>query len=581
MKNESMTRRSHQPLWLIFAIVALFSGGAALADDGHSSEQTRAVEQRSELDAAALAALGISEAGPVVQAIPRPMAPNSGAWAWTNGPYAYDGSGNIAGIGTQTFFYDTQGRLVQASISRLDQPAFQTQAYGYDVFGNMVQRTRNGVLVTLPTDQATNHLATPGATFDEAGNLTEWQADGRSYVAKFDALNMAQSLTGQTSSSFSRHVYMYTADDERIWSWDTTASPDNISHWKVRGLDQKVLRDFENRGDNWTLSRDYIYREGQLLAAVTPTGTLHFSLDHLGTPRVITDDSRVRVGFHHYFPFGEEWTLSSDPQEKESMKFTGHERDADPAGSTESLDYMHARYYSSAWGRFLSVDPVLDIENALGSPQQWNRYSYANNNPISNIDPDGAQVAGFNIHVNADYRRYKTGEISRAQFQQHQRGRSIGALIAAATIFAAEAGPALLTWFLANPNGANQLADAVLSPPGSSTLPVSAVEATFRQALVSGPEKISGFSIFGTKGMVGDVFNRNILSLSADAKGGSSIAGLFKALESEAKAAGATQLRIIGHAIINPKLINPELAKRFGYEFRQINKDTIELVKTF
>ncbi len=66
-----------------------------------------------------------------------------------------------------------------------------------------------------------------------------------------------------------------------------------------------------------------------------------------------------------------------------------------------------------------------------------------------------------------------------------------------------------------------------------------------------------------------------------DAKGGASIGGLFKALEGEAKAAGASQLHIIGHAIINPKIINPALAKRFGYEFRQINKDTVELVKNF
>jgi RHS repeat-associated protein len=53
---------------------------------------------------------------------------------------------------------------------------------------------------------------------------------------------------------------------------------------------------------------------------------------------------------------------------------------------TDTLDYMHARYYSPGVGRFLSVDRHLGHADA---PQSWNRYSYALNNPISLLDPDG------------------------------------------------------------------------------------------------------------------------------------------------------------------------------------------------
>lgn len=53
-------------------------------------------------------------------------------------------------------------------------------------------------------------------------------------------------------------------------------------------------------------------------------------------------------------------------------------------------DYMHARYYSTALDRFVSVDPV---KGNAGSSQTWNRYSYALNNPIKFIDPDGRDVA--------------------------------------------------------------------------------------------------------------------------------------------------------------------------------------------
>ncbi|WP_202627999.1 RHS repeat-associated core domain-containing protein, partial [Cellulomonas sp. APG4] len=44
-----------------------------------------------------------------------------------------------------------------------------------------------------------------------------------------------------------------------------------------------------------------------------------------------------------------------------------------------------ARYYDPTLGRFISVDPVMDLTD----PAQWHGYSYANNNPITNSDPTG------------------------------------------------------------------------------------------------------------------------------------------------------------------------------------------------
>jgi hypothetical protein len=50
---------------------------------------------------------------------------------------------------------------------------------------------------------------------------------------------------------------------------------------------------------------------------------------------------------------------------------------------------MRARYYSSYTGRFMSPDPSgLLYANPL-NPQSLNLYSYAQNNPLTNIDPTG------------------------------------------------------------------------------------------------------------------------------------------------------------------------------------------------
>jgi RHS repeat-associated protein len=71
------------------------------------------------------------------------------------------------------------------------------------------------------------------------------------------------------------------------------------------------------------------------------------------------------------------------------MKFTGHQRDNLGGGTTDDLDYMHARYGSPMTGRFLSVDPVL---GEPGDPQSWNRYAYVVGNPMRYTDPLGLAV---------------------------------------------------------------------------------------------------------------------------------------------------------------------------------------------
>lgn len=67
-----------------------------------------------------------------------------------------------------------------------------------------------------------------------------------------------------------------------------------------------------------------------------------------------------------------------------TVVFTGKERDAETG-----LDYFGARYMSSAQGRFTSPDPGMAGTDPL-TPQSWNAYSYALNNPLHFIDPDGA-----------------------------------------------------------------------------------------------------------------------------------------------------------------------------------------------
>jgi RHS repeat-associated protein len=113
---------------------------------------------------------------------------------------------------------------------------------------------------------------------------------------------------------------------------------------------------------------------------------------------------------HEFAPFGMEvnplWQETTGAFDREDPKrFTAHERDYASDGqlqTTKYLDYMHARYYSAGVGRFLSVDPALELKDVISNPQAWNRYTYVLNSPLRYTDPRGLYVWGkCSVRVNS------------------------------------------------------------------------------------------------------------------------------------------------------------------------------------
>jgi hypothetical protein len=190
---------------------------------------------------------------------------------WTSGTYTYDGAGNVKAIGTHTFTYDKVSRLTAANLylEPTASTTLRTQTFGYDAFGNLLTFGGSSARNT-PTAPGSNHLT--GATYDASGNVTTWNGN----VYTYDPFH----LMWDYKTPSDEWIYLYTADDERAWSYKT----DNTSLWTLRGLDAKVLREYTTNG-TWSVAEDYIYRDGLLLAAETSAGTRHFHRDHLGTPR--------------------------------------------------------------------------------------------------------------------------------------------------------------------------------------------------------------------------------------------------------------------------------------------------------
>ena len=116
-----------------------------------------------------------------------------------------------------------------------------------------------------------------------------------------------------------------------------------------------------------------------------------------GSPIMATDASGAVLWREDYQAYGERIRKESGstsangsnpataPAANNRAWFTGKLHD-----ETTGLSYFGARYYDPQVGRFMGFDPVGFDEK---SPLSFNRYAYANNNPLKFVDPDGRNPA--------------------------------------------------------------------------------------------------------------------------------------------------------------------------------------------
>ena len=240
-------------------------------------------------------------------------------------------------------------------------------------------------LQTNSFSTTTNHDS--ANSYDSSGDVVS-ASNGNTLT--YDGLSMMTGAIVPASPVARSFVDIYTADDERLGLVETTTGNPK-TRWALRDLGGHLLRTWVDDATSgthvWSWSEDEIWRGSTLLANESPAGTKHFGLDHLGSPAVVTKAGGVLVGTEAFDTFGGGGATGSD-----MLQYTGQERDAYNADTTPSVanlpDYFHARFYNTEEGRFLSVDPVIP-KGAMRSPQLWNRYSYARNNPINLVDPTG------------------------------------------------------------------------------------------------------------------------------------------------------------------------------------------------
>jgi RHS repeat-associated protein len=277
---------------------------------------------------------------------------------------------------------EDQGCRAAPSVDGLRGPAPYWHSYTYDKVGNRRTETRHaptGDTVRTHTGGVAGHAhalgavttAGPGAgapagyAYDASGNLAGRTVGELTQTLDWDAAGKLATVTeGDKTTSF-----VYDASGARLIRRDPTGTTLYLGSQEIR---------VGSAGGNPTATR-YYQHGGRTVAMRQGSGQLTWLAgDHQGTSQIAIDSETLEVVHRRQLPFGgPRGTEVAFPGER---GFVGGTKDA-----STGFTHLGAREYDPDTGRFISVDPVLDLEDA----QQLNGYTYSNNSPVTRSDPSG------------------------------------------------------------------------------------------------------------------------------------------------------------------------------------------------
>ena len=334
----------------------------------------------------------------------------AGALAHSFG-YGYQKNGNLDwrdqrfGVNSnasfnEDFVYDALDRLTTRTISNIgNSTAYNTlpatlrmaESYTYDNWGNIKSKTGVGNYCYDATDAITGAKLTNRVT--KVGTASDCSGTG-SYVFNYDDNGNVES------------------DGKRSFTYTAFEKPSRIKQGNNYtdfgyGPDRQLYRRTDLRDGKTT---DTLYIDGLYERMTKSSGEsehkfyvgnavitkrsnsdvndiLYLHKDNQGSTISITDKDGKVVQQFIYDPWGKQYSVST------SSLFSTYSNPGDSKGYTghkmiNDFDVIHmgGRTYNPILGRFMQADPFIQAPSNL---QNYNRYSYVLNNPMSYTDPSG------------------------------------------------------------------------------------------------------------------------------------------------------------------------------------------------
>ncbi len=307
----------------------------------------------------------------------RPATITSSNLGLVNRSYSYDANSNVLSVtdrndssASRSYSYDTQNRLTGAT-------GGGTFKYSYDTRNNLTSMSSPKGNLTYSYNASNQLSSVTGRSFiyDNAGNIINDDRHSYQYSPRGRMIAVDHGMTAR---------YYYDAHGNRVYrlrNGDTnyimfySLSGQLIGEYAADGL---RYREYVTLGTDVLAHRELWY---DAPSRRTLEQIMYLYNDPLSSWSTAADVNGTKILNERYSPYGD-LEIGLAPLKTHSMGYTGKPRDPE-----SDLIYMNARYYSPVIGRFYSVDPV----DFFGSrhANNFNRYAYANNNPMKYIDPDG------------------------------------------------------------------------------------------------------------------------------------------------------------------------------------------------
>jgi RHS repeat-associated protein len=292
---------------------------------------------------------------------------------------AYDKVSNVTRIGDYTppnggstqwqfFTYDSLNRLTSAYTSGGNAGGYNhtgNNNYVYNATGNLTRKAGVNMAYNGGKPHAVTHLnGSQRFWYDANGNMTRRiDENNRDWTQTWTIENQLKQATAGSDTV----TFTYDADGMMVRRNDNGQQTVYLGKLYQHNLNTGIA------------TRHYTFG-GKLVALREGNNNVNFLLtDHLGSvTTTLWADGTVRANLR-YDPWGKQrWASQTTPTR---YRFTAQRFD-DKLGL---YDY-NARYYDASIGRFISADVIVPDPT---TPQQFNRYAYALNNPLVYVDPDG------------------------------------------------------------------------------------------------------------------------------------------------------------------------------------------------
>jgi RHS repeat-associated protein len=334
------------------------------------------------------------------------------------------GTPGLPGPTLDTYCY-TQQRELSLDITTANPSCTSSteNAYSYDSARNLTQLNGSGAgslsynndneLCWTSTSSSTNGCSTPptgAATYaynpiGERKSFTPTSGTGSAYTYNADE-NLTQANVAGTTLT-------YTYDGNGQLQTRTIGSSTQPLTWDDTAGVPHLLA--------WGTNEYYIYGPGETaVEQISSSGTVQYlHQDQIGSTRLITSSTGTVVGSFTYNPYG--GVLAKTGTATSYLGYAGQYTD-----EKSGFVYDQARWYDPATGQFMVVDPKVE--------STWQAYAYANDNPLTTIDPtglQGSQMGPYNCAYKGNYPTAASrAECLRKQIYQQHHGFNLAGAVA-------------------------------------------------------------------------------------------------------------------------------------------------------